>query len=203
MDLNAILKVAEVNMKDRKSQPFRELGNKFYHGLRVAESAKHLCEMLSYETDLDILTVAAWFHDICNGVGNHEYLGANKTVELLDGLCTKSELDEIWELITYHDSRSKPDLRMEIQILQDADRLDHYGISEVWDAFQYALSQNMSMEQAVEILAENDRIHEADVDRNSLRFPCSRQIYDEKMAFFKSIINRMRVEGSGGFLPFD
>lgn len=202
MDLNAILDIAVSAMKYKTSRSFREVGDKFYHGQRVAESAKQLCQLLGYETDLDILTVAAWFHDICNGEGNHELAGANKTIELLTGLCSEEELSAIWELIVYHDSRHKEDLKMEIQILQDADRIDHNGVFEIWEGFLYAKSQNMSLNEAAEHLLGVNRCREDEHEVNTVHFACSKKIYEEKMAFIRSFVARMQVEGAGKFMPF-
>jgi HD superfamily phosphohydrolase YqeK len=88
MKLNAIMDLAVSEMKYKSSHPFKELGNKFYHGQRVCETIKQLCEIIGYKENINTLVVAAWFYDICNGSDNHELLGANKTRELLEKLCS-------------------------------------------------------------------------------------------------------------------
>jgi len=78
MNLNAIMDIAVNEMKYKSSHPFKELGNKFYHGQRVGETIKQLSQMIGYKNNFDILIVSVWFHDICNGSENHELLGAKK-----------------------------------------------------------------------------------------------------------------------------
>lgn len=72
MDLKVISEIAAKEMKTKASHPFKEPGNKFYHGQRTAEIVKQLCNIIGYKENPEILTIAAWFHDICNGEEDHE-----------------------------------------------------------------------------------------------------------------------------------
>jgi Predicted HD superfamily hydrolase len=200
MNLNAILDIAVSEMKYKSSHPLKELGNKFYHGQRVCETIKHLCEMIGYKEDINVLIVAAWFHDICNGSENHEILGANKVKELLEGLCTNDELSSICRLITLHDSRTNSDLSIDTKILQDADLLDHFGVFEIWCTFHYALKENLSMEETAEFMLNNYNT-QFQKEKSQLHFECSKRIYVEKRLYVRDFITRMQEESKGNFMP--
>lgn len=122
-------------MDGKRSHPFKERSNKYHHGERVAALAVRLRQLiLPDENDSDdILTVAAWFHDIRNGANHHAALGAQCTRELLAAHCTAEELDQICDIIAVHDSRRPNDnayLNI-IKIHQDADHLDHFGVYDI------------------------------------------------------------------------
>ena len=205
MQIEKILKIAEEEMKNRPSQSFRESGNKFYHGQRVGNLVRYLCEKLNYEGDTELLVVASWFHDLCNGSVDHEVhekLGAEQTRQALRGLCSEDELDRICNIISLHDHRRTEGLDMGILILQDADLLDHYGTFRIWEDFQDALRNDRTMTEQAEIM-----IKECSCDyyteRESLNFDISREIYAEKNTFVKLFAERMLIEGDGGVINID
>ncbi|MFT3952575.1 MAG: HD domain-containing protein [Oscillospiraceae bacterium] len=199
MNLQQIETIAVAELGGRASHPYKETGNKLHHGKRTAVLVKTLCAELNYTGETDTLTVAAWFHDICNGGDRHEEheaLGAARTAELIAPFCTPEECDTICALIARHDSRSAPDLPLELKILQDADFLDHFGAFEIWCTFHYALKEDWSMERtASEILAERARKYEK--QRNELHFNYSRNIYEEKHVFVQAFAERMAREAAG------
>lgn len=193
MDLKVISEIAAKEMKTKASHPFKEPGNKFYHGQRTAEIVKQLCNIIGYKENPEILTVAAWFHDICNGEEDHEKKGADKTVLLLQNLCSESELSDIHRIIRMHDDRTKIDLKTDEMIHQDADLLDHFGSFEVWNYFQYALKEKMSMTEAAYLLLDDSKFSASD----HIHFEISKRIYKEKRAFVKSFAWRMLKESKG------
>jgi uncharacterized protein len=202
MNLNAIMDIAISEMKYKSSHPFKERGNKFYHGQRVCETIKHLCEIIGYKEDINTLIVAAWFHDICNGSDNHELLGANKVKELLEGLCTNDELSIIYRLIALHDSRSSSDLSIDAKILQDADLLVHFGVFEIWCTFHYALKENLSMEETAELMLNNYN-EQFQEEKSLLHFECSKKIYVQKRLYVRDFTTRMQEESKGYFMPIE
>ena len=63
-----------------RSHSWKEKGNKYYHGLRTAVLAKKLRQTLfpqDQEAD-PVLTVASWFHDLCNGPVSYTHLDVYK-----------------------------------------------------------------------------------------------------------------------------
>ena len=201
MDMHRIAEVAAAEMKYRASHQFKEKGNKFYHGQRVANSVKVLAEMIGYEGDLSEVTVAAWFHDISNGDvshAEHGRVGAEKTKGLIGSLCTDNELSRIVSIIEIHDMRDAEGLTTEEKLLQDADLLDHFGVFEIWNTFQFALKESMSMSQTASLILENlkkDRRH-----MTQLHFEASRKILSEKLDYVQKFAERMTVEANGEFI---
>lgn len=196
MEMEKIKEIAISEMKHKSSHPFKEPGNKYYHGQRVGQLVCNLCKALSYNGDTDVLVAAAWFHDICNGTEQHEALGAEKTFSLLRNLCTEEEAAAVRDLIAVHDSRELAGLPMAAQILQDADLLDHFGTFEVWNTVQYALKEELSMTEAAGLMTDKYR-DEREQHRNLLHFELSRKIYDEKREYVRQFASRMLLEGSG------
>jgi len=202
VNLDLIRDIAISEMKCKSSHHFKETGNKYYHGQRVGEIINHLCNIIEYKDNTDILVVSAWFHDICNGCENHEVLGADKTYNLLKGLCSGTELSSIRTLISVHDSRQNADLSIEAKILQDADLLDHFGVFEIWCTFQYALKEKISMAETAELMSVNYN-EQFEQERNMLHFDISKKIYDEKRYYVRGFITRMQDESLGKIVNFD
>lgn len=200
--MNLIKDICITEMRNSSSHPFKEKGNKYYHGQRVAKIIEQLCKIIKYGDNTDILTVSAWFHDICNGSENHEVLGADKTCILLKEYCSEYELSSIRTLISTHDSRKKPELSIESQILQDADLLDHYGAFEVWSTFGYAFKENFSMTETAELMVRN-YTEEFEQERNQLHFEISQKIYNEKRQYVVEFVNRMKEESLGKIVNID
>jgi hypothetical protein len=205
MNLAEIKQIAQTEMADKRSSPYNERGDKYTHGERVAALCLRLRRLIfPNEGGYDhILTVAAWFHDICNGgeaVGAaHAVLGAERVRELLAGHCRAEELEEICGLIAVHDDRKTEHKTYSnaVRIHQDADHLDHFGTFDIWRCVAYTIGHNETVNEALYHLqnkwpADNARW------RTELHFDLSRKIFDEKTEFFKSFIERFAVEGKGG-----
>lgn len=197
MNLQKISEIAANEMKTKSSHPFKEPGNKFYHGQRTAEIIKQLCPKIGYSGNMEILIVSAWFHDICNGEEHHEKKGADKTCVLLHDFCSESELKYIHRIISVHDSRRKTDLSIDEKIHQDADLLDHFGTFEVWNYFQYALKEKLSMTEAAYLLLDDSKFSPTE---DIIHFEISQKIYDERRSYVKSFAERMLKESNGVIL---
>ncbi|MDR0861254.1 MAG: HD domain-containing protein [Oscillospiraceae bacterium] len=198
MDLQAILRVASEQLEGRSSHDFKERGNKFHHGQRVAKLAVHLRELLFPNDGArdDVLTAAAWLHDVCNGEKDHGELGAELTRKLIAAYCTEGELDELCELIRVHDER-KPESGYSdaIKLLQDADMLDHFGTNFIWVWFAYAVPLGQNAYDAREWQRGN--AERAERHRNQLNFDLSRRIFDDKQAFVAQFAERFSAELDG------
>lgn len=200
MNLRRIEALARELLEGRHSPDSNEKGEKFFHGQRVATLALTLRRRL-YPDDSshdEILTAAAWFHDILNGETDHSLRGAERVRELLAPHCNADELDEICAIIRVHDDRS-PALAYSryVQLHQDADHLDHFGVYDVWRAFIYAIPHEQTMPETLEWMArERPKLNER--FRKELHFELSKRIFDEKMDFLDQFTKRFEVECSGG-----
>jgi len=200
MNLLTIKQIVKSEMSQKRSSPYNEIGDKYAHGERTANLALWLRKrVLPAETAYDsILTVSAWFHDICNGTANHGELGAQRTRELLASHTTPDELEEICQIISVHDDRSHGEnYPCIIKIHQDADHLDHFGTLDIWRSVAYTTGNNRTMDDALGFFS-NIRPAEAIRWRSELHFDISRRIYDDRAAYMQSFIDRLEVEGRGG-----
>ena len=196
MNLEQIAAVAEKELKRKASHPWKDMGNKYYHGLRVAKIALGLRRELVPEDDShdEILTVAGWFHDLENGKENHAVLGAQSTRRLLTGLCPPDALDEICALIEVHDRRhvgSNDPVWLKIQ--QDADLIDHFGTYDIMVTCSYAMLHGQTAEQLAHYL-RFERAKEYVGERSELHFEVTRRMFDEKAAYVADFARRLEEE---------
>lgn len=202
MEFELIKDIAVAEMKHKSSRPHKEKGNKYYHGQRVGNLLKQLASEIGYNSNTDVIVIAAWFHDICNGEKNHEIAGATRTVELLKGFCAANELESIYQLISVHDSRVNENLSVEAKILQDADLLDHFGCFEIWSAFLYAQKEQLSMKEIARLMKDS-YYRDFESERALLHFEISKQVYDEKRRYIWGFITRLEEESLGNIVEFD
>jgi len=201
MDLCAMKNLAFELMGNRSSHAFKEKGNKYHHGQRVAVLALKLRKLVLPDDDShdEIITAAAWFHDVMNGTDNHAQRGAAKAKEALLPHCTEEELAAICEIIGVHDDRSsaRDSYSPYIKLHQDADHLDHFGTYEIWMCFLYAKSLGETINDARDWLYHG-RPRENERYRAELNYGISRRIFDEKTEFLRYFTERFYVESMGG-----
>ena len=200
MNLPAIKQIVQAEMSNRRSSQYNEIGDKYAHGERTAMLALKLRKfILPNDCSHDnILTVAAWFHDICNGTANHCKLGANRTRELLTGHVTADELEQICHIISIHDDRNHDNNFSDIvKIHQDADHLDHFGTLDIWRSVANTIGNDRTIKNALEFF-HNTRPTEAKKWRSELHYDVSKRIFDDREQYMQSFIRRLTVEGVGG-----
>ncbi len=210
MDLNLIKETAKTAMAKRRSHSWKEKGNKYAHGERVAVLAVTLRRYIFPDRDDvdDILTAAAWFHDIKNGTSDHAVKGAAETRTLIADYCSGDELNQICHIISVHDDRDeytdakngRRGIHTELVMLhQDADLLDHFGTYDVLSCFAYMLAYGQTVSEAAEFLL-NERPNEDERYLYILNYEYSREIYREKCEFLSSFARRFAIESSGGIV---
>ena len=107
-----------------------------FHAKRVHDVALRLANECEETVDLDVLSAAAWFHDIgrprerVGEIDDHDRWGARKAAELLENEGVATDLiHEVKYCITTHsirDSSPEPET-IEAKLLFDADKLDAAG----------------------------------------------------------------------------
>lgn len=90
----------------------RERGFIYYHCERVAKISIHLRkELFPDDSSLDDrIYVGALFHDVAKGIEPHHQTGSALIRTLLQEECTGEELDDIADIIRYHNTRHQEDL---------------------------------------------------------------------------------------------
>ena len=201
MNLSVIKQIVHTEMSGKRSAPYKEIGNKYAHGERTSALALKLRQrILPCDDSSDsILTVAAWFHDIRNGMPDHDTLGAAHTKELLTGHITADELEQICHIIAVHSDHNPNNTNYSdiVKIHQDADHLDHFGTLDVWINVAHTVGNDRTIKDLLEF-CENERPALATRWRSELHYDLSKRIYDNREQYMKSFIERLAVEGIGG-----
>ena len=196
MNLEQIAAIAERELKNRATHPWKDMGNKYYHGLRVAKIALELRRQIVPEDDSHdtLLTVAGWFHDLENGRENHAALGADRTRILLGGLCPPYLLDRICALIEVHDRRRVgSDDPVWLKLHQDADLVDHFGSYDIMVNCSYAMLHGQTARELAHYL-RYERAREYVQERAELHFEETRRMFDEKAAYVAAFARRLEEE---------
>jgi uncharacterized protein len=201
MDTNILQEVAYKLMGNRKAHLEREKGFIYYHGLRVSKLSLKLREVILPEDNShdDIMVAASMFHDVAKGIEPHGKYGAVLIIDILKDHCTEYEIDKISEIIHYHQLRKKDnDYSDYIKIVQDADILDHFGTIEIWMNFQYYAHVDEPMKNSLEFYKNEFEAH-AKSCRELLNYEISYKIFDDKISFINSFIDRFNKEAEGEF----
>jgi uncharacterized protein len=205
MNLEKMSQIAADLLKDKRSHPYKELGNKYYHGVRPAKLALTLRKIIFPDDSShdEILTAAAWFHDCANGNAEHCEEGARLCGEILKGLCTDSELEEICQIIRVHDDRSmQNDYSPWTKIHQDADHLDHFGSYDVMMGFFTGNAALWTIDRMADWFI-NYRDERRDALKGELNYDISRRILDEKIDFSVSFGRRFKAEIDGDIIGLE
>lgn len=133
-DYKKILKaVKKLVWQKLKNEP---TGHDYWHCFRVAQNALLIGK--KERTNLKVLELAAWLHDIAaNKDKNHEKRGAKAAQKFLSKLGVDEETtDKVANCIKKHrfSKRIKPKI-LEERIIQDADKLDALGAMGLARAF--------------------------------------------------------------------
>ncbi len=210
--MDAMKAVLASALADKASHIWKEPGNKYEHGLRTAKLALQLKADLGIpdtEVDPGILTVAAWFHDVCNSadVSDHENAGADLLPSLIGSYCTQEELAQIQQIVRVHDTRLKNLATEErlctyphiVLLVQDADLIDHLGTYSIWATFSDLVYRHKTPNDYV-VPFENGAFDRwANSWRIKMNYSHARDLFDEKIAFEKAFAARMRRELDGAY----
>ncbi|MCQ2432315.1 MAG: HD domain-containing protein [Clostridia bacterium] len=203
-NFTALRDIAKEQLGDKSSHAWKEPGNKYEHGIRTAKLAEKLRLAICPEdasVNPDVLTVAAWFHDLCNGQEDHERLGAEALPGLIGHLCTEEELKEVCSIVRVHDHRTaapeKSPYSAAVRLLQDADMLDHLGAYDIWITFAEFTYKHKTPHQYTGCF------HDGSFDRfeahwrAKINYDFSLTVFDEKIRYEREFAARMERELDG------
>ena len=204
MDLQLVKQRAFEHLGKRKAHRHREVGFIYHHGVRVANFVVNLRRLVLPEDGSkdEILQAAAYFHDVAKGIEPHAKYGAVLVRELLQDICTRDEIEEIADLIACHAQRKKRSYNVFEMLLQDADLLDHFGTIDIWMSFCYCAIADKNIDYSIEFY-DTEFKEMAAKNRSLLNFEVSERIFDEKLAFEDSFMQRLIIENRGDIVSFD
>lgn len=198
MNLEEIRKLALKTMGKRQSHVSREKGYVYFHGQRVARIALTLRTLIYPErTEEDqAILVGGWFHDVGKGIEPHWEYGAVLTKKILEEYCAEPQLAKIVEVVGGHTLRKQKDYPYYVQLVQDADILDHFGSQDVWLSFLYAAANDGNIESTLAYW-ETEYPKEREKVVAALNFPQSIEFFLEKDRFLGEFVERFRLESTG------
>lgn len=204
MDFERLEALAYQAMGKRKSHLEREIGHVYYHGKRVSNSVILLRKQIFPEdaSHDEILRCAGLFHDVGKGIEPHAKTGASLARQLLAQELTASELDAVCALIAVHDDRHpESDKHSQwVKLLQDADHLDHFGSQGLWLSFTYRAYVGQKDMMELPAFYESEWDQSVPHTRARLNFERSKEIFDEKTAYERQVIRRIKLEGEGAYI---
>lgn len=178
----------------KKVFPFR---NRFEHSLRVYEWAKRINEV--EKGDVDIVEIAALFHDIGKGVKSdrpHAETGAEICGEYLTARgFHREKTKRIMMAIGLHSSKELPEnaLAIEEKIIIDADLLDELGaMCVLWDAMDAGITKNSSYDQLYEQILERQEERKKGI--KNMKTGEGRRLYQERLDFLGSFLQNLLYE---------
>jgi len=195
MDLDAITRVAYERFGARQTHPNRERGHSFFHGQRVAKLALSLRRRILADDSShdDIIYAGALFHDSQKGNEPHNESGAVFVQHALREHCSPTELAAIAQVVRLHNQRGKTDDPY-IQLVQDADVLDHEGTLGLWLLFVVTAAIGESVPHALRFWELH---HKHDSREPQLNYDVSRAIFWERRRYYNGVVERLRKEANG------
>jgi uncharacterized protein len=182
MDVAEVERIAKAQMESRKDLKAREPGWLYYHGLRTAKISLELAELVGVEINHGVLYAGALFHDIGKGEEPHNVRGAELTGKLLASCFSKSELATVCQIIELHNQRkNSKNQSLAVQLVQDADLIDHVGPVVPWLAFYWSGTHGETVQDHVRFVTGEENEQYRRGMREQLNFEVSLRMFDERM----------------------
>ncbi|MFT4303672.1 MAG: HD domain-containing protein [Candidatus Woesearchaeota archaeon] len=137
------------------------------------------------EVDLNLIEVAAWWHDVGRVSGNqgHEQRSAEIARDFLKQLGVELEIcNQVYDAIVFHKWSMKP-VTLEGEIIRDADKLDFISISR-WKACLDANILGPLKELSLLLPRLRNELLHLDI---------SKKVYDSKIIEFKNFIKTVET----------
>ena len=200
MNLEEIRRIAAGSMAGRRSHLEREPGYIYYHGIRTANLAGEIITKIEGDSAVfdPVLYTGALFHDLGKGFEAHNETGADLARSLLHGVCTRSDLDRICDIIRFHCIRKNGlDLDGGILAVQDADMIDHFGTQEVWLNFLFQAYSHGNQRDVIEYWDCDEFKERTAKLRGLLNFDISKRLFDDRVGFQERFLARFKLEADG------
>jgi len=167
LDIDAIISWGTEKMKYTDETPL-ERGYRYYHGLRTAKLALALAKGMGLEVSEDLLYIGGFLHDVGKAGykgPDHGPRGAEIIEQEISHLFTKQELLMVKSIVANHYMRpnskhfvgkERPIFSAEVQLIQDADTLDHFGANAVWLSFHWSTQYQRAQQDELDYYNTKD-----------------------------------------------
>ncbi|MDN5343768.1 HD domain-containing protein [Oceanotoga sp. DSM 15011] len=182
----------------------KDKGFTYHHGIRVGKLALKLKNIIGIKDNLDeLIEVGGIFHDIGKGSEPHNEFGAQITKEILKDLYSEDELNIIYDIVFYHNQRKKGNFPYYIKIIQDADMIDHYGVTGLWLDFSRVKDNGFSLNEFLEINDSEDNIQFHNNKVDLLNYDFSKKELETRIEIQRNIAKLFKRESCGDLLIDD
>ncbi|MFP4038161.1 MAG: HD domain-containing protein [Candidatus Nanohaloarchaea archaeon] len=176
---------------------------RYYHLESVYKASKKIAESEGLDIDKRVLEVAALFHDIgrkqdiedgymdpFEGHEGHPERSADMVREYVEDVLTDGRIRTVEKVVGNHHSRPET---VEGKILQDADRLAKYGVSDLWRMFHYASDEERPLEDTFSYFEEKGRPR-LESELEDFHFDTAREAAEERLGRQVEALERIREE---------
>ena len=181
-----------------------EPGYRLNHGKRVEALSMQIVEAEALDVNRECLAIGARLHDIGKGDDKfepHGIRGARWVRERFADLLSPEALEQVADIVEHHYERpkskwyigkEKPTWNTEILIVQDADVLDHFGMSGIWISLRWSAHHHHSPAETKATWFDSERkINWRKEARKSLNFDTSRHILETRIAEMDAFFHRL------------
>lgn len=199
----------------------REPGYRFHHGHRVARLARALWEQPDVAAARqaegtpaavagipveELVWAGALLHDVAKDDaaadegGDHAARGRDVVVRALAGTYPPDALALLAAIVFRHNKRGAPGDPVPVRVVQDADLLDHFGITEIWLGAYWSAAAGQGLADYLAFVdGERGRAwwrYAAD----HVHFPSARRELEARMRLAREAIAHLRREARGELL---
>jgi len=190
-------------------------GYRYQHSIRVMNYCKKIAKFPRFENEkvnVDALLSAALFHDIGKivavnkdgllvygnyGNKSHEIVGSEIAPKYLKKYIDDDKLVDLICLIIKEQDRSVPTTKVETNIIKDADRLDHAGVTHIWCSITYANYQKKNIEAFKEFWDSDEGKIKFESSLNRYIFPEVAQIARKRLDKLEEFTDLLLREQEG------
>lgn len=201
--------ILESRLKEAFSD-YRELAGgknyRFHHLTSSGDYAEKLSEKLDVEVDIDVVRVAALFHDIgrtediedgyldpIEAHEGHAETGAEIVDSFISDVVGEEKLEKIRHIIRNH--HSEPET-VEGKIVQDSDLLYKFGVQTLWRKFHYSAEKGETLPEAIEYF-RNSELDRLENRLEEFHFEKSRSVAKERLEDLRETVEKIDREHSG------
>ena len=175
-----------------------------YHHLETTHKiVLKLDERLDVEVDRKVLEIAALYHDIgrsediengemdpFEGHEGHAERGAEIVSEYISDFVSDEQMEKIEDAIRNHHSEAES---VEGEIVQDADKISNFGVSNLWRQIHYAAQHGRTLEESLDYFW-NTAVKDFEEHTEELHFDISKRIAKKRLERHKEAVERIEEE---------
>ncbi|MHA1224897.1 MAG: HD domain-containing protein [Candidatus Heimdallarchaeaceae archaeon] len=191
-ELEKVVSNAFMFVKEQFEKYEKKKSHSLEHTIRVTRLCLELAKRIG--GNLDILLVAALFHDVGRPIESitgecHAEIGSKIVETYLDENSLSQMFEEVRDAILYHRfSKGIEPKTKEGKILKDADSLDALGSMGIYRTITYNLEKGYDLEKTIEHFYE--KLFKLP---QLMRFPITKQIAEEKSKIMKQFVKEILI----------